>query len=495
MGMRSPRGRLLVAVVAAIVPLLGAAAFAISAQAATTPKAAGVPVVTGPVTGGKGNTVLVTTGFDLRTVGYQQSEFFLSGTARSFLPQGTLGTNGRWRVTPASAAPYTTRIVVDRPINPARFNGTVYVEWLNVSSGFDVAPDWIMAHNELIRDGFAWIGVSAQALGLNATKAVDPVRYAALAHPGDSFAYDIYTQTGRAVRAAAAKILGGLRPRTVLAEGESQSAFRLTTYIDAIQPTARVYDGFLVHSRASGGAGLSQAPQPNVFVPAVVHFRTDLRVPVLALETETDVITLNYQAARQPDSRGFRDWEVAGTAHADTYFLGTGFTDNGNGAAGLVELNAMLNPPSSSLGFTCAKPLNTGPAHYIVDTAHYALNRWVRAGVPPRRAPRLAVTVTGTTPALVLDANGNAKGGIRTPEVDAPVATLSGLGQTGASFCFLFGTTAPFAAAKLKALYPTHNTFVRRWAAIAVTQTVRGFIRPADTAELITAAAGSTVGN
>lgn len=495
MGMRWPRGRLLVAVVAAIVSLLGAAAFAVGAQAATSARPAGAPVVTGPVTGGKGSPVLVSTGFDLKTAGYEQSEFFLSGTARSFLPKGTLGTDGSWRVTPASAAPYTTRIVVDRPINQARFNGTVYVEWLNVSSGFDVAPDWVMAHNELIRDGFAWVGVSAQALGLNATKAADPVRYAGLAHPGDSFAYDIYTQTGRAVRASAAKILGGLRPRTVLAEGESQSAFRLTTYIDAIQPVAQVYDGFLVHSRASGGAGLSQAPQPNVLVPPVVHFRTDLRVPVLALETETDVITLNYQAARQPDSRGFRDWEVAGTAHADTYFLGTGFTDNGNGAAGLVELNAMLNPPSSSLGFTCAKPLNTGPAHYIVDTAHYALNRWVTAGVPPRRAPRLSVTVTGTTPALVLDGNGNAKGGIRTPQVDAPVAMLSGLGQTGASFCFLFGTTTPFAADKLKALYPTHNAFVRRWAASAITETVRGFIRPADTVELIMAASASTVGN
>src|ERR1019366_6502587 len=104
-----------------------------------------------------------------------------------------------------------------RPADPARFNGTVVVEWLNVSAGGDAAPEWIFSHNELIRDGFAWVGVSAQAAGGAA---------------------------GQAIRDDAAQILGGLRPRAVLAEGESQSAARLTTYIDAIQPLAHEYDGF-----------------------------------------------------------------------------------------------------------------------------------------------------------------------------------------------------------------------------------------------------------
>jgi hypothetical protein len=92
------------------------------------------------------------------------------------------------------------------------------------------------------------------------------------------------------------------------------------------------------------------------------------------------------------------------------------------------------------------------------------------------------------------DANGNVEGGVRTPAVDVPVATLSGLGQSGSSFCFLFGTTVPFSAAKLAALYPTHRRFVVCWAADTIADARAGFIRPADAAELIAAAAKSSIG-
>ncbi len=151
--------------------------------------------------------------------------------------------HGKWTATPAATAPYTTRIVVNRPIDAKKFNGTVVVEWFNVSAGYDGAPDWTAAHNQLIRDGYAWVGVSAQAVGLNATKNADPDRYQALSHPGDSYSYDIFSQTGQAVRKSAGTVLGGLKPKKVLGDGESQSAFRLTTYVNAIHPLVNVYDG------------------------------------------------------------------------------------------------------------------------------------------------------------------------------------------------------------------------------------------------------------
>jgi hypothetical protein len=477
-----------VLVLAAAAPLLLGSVSAVAASAAPV---RGNPAVTGPVSGGNGAIVLQGTSFDLGRVGYTQSEFFVSGTARSYTPAAPLGSDGRWQVTAASTAPYTTRMVVYRPADPARFNGTVIVEWLNVSAGLDVAADWIYDHNELIRDGFAWVGVSAQAAGVAADKAADPVRYAALSHPGDSYSYDIFAQAGQAVRDSAAKVLGGLRPRRVLAEGESQSAFRLTTYIDAIQPLTRVYDGFLVHSRGGGSAPLSQAPQADVPTPPVVLFRPDLGVPVLAVETETDLMVLGYLPDQQADSAGFRLWEVAGTAHADDYISNLGAGDDGSGAAGRAEFESMLSPPAGTPGFTCGTPINTGEGHYVVDAAVYALNRWVTTGIAPARASRLQVTTSSSGPAFVLDANGNVKGGVRTPAVDVPVATLSGLGQSGSSFCFLFGTTVPFSATRLAALYPSHARFVTRWTAATADDVVTGFLRPADAAELITAAAKS----
>ena len=485
--------RAVLAVVASACLFLGL--LGISAPTSGAATAVG-PEVTGPVTGGNGAVVLQGTSFDLGSVGYTQSEFFLSGTATSYTSANSLGSDGRWDVTPASAAPYTTRIVMNRPSNPARFNGTVVVEWLNVSAGLDTAPEWIYTHNELIREGYAWIGVSAQAVGVAATKAADPVRYAPLSHPGDSYSYDIFTQAGQAVRDSAAKILGGLRPRNVLAEGESQSAFRLTTYIDAVQPLARAYDGFLVHSRAGFPAALSQAPQADVPTPAVVEFRTDTDVPVLTVQTETDLMLLGYLTARQPDTARLRFWEVAGTAHADDYVANVGAADTGNGAVSAGELDAMLDPPTGTPAFSCADPINTGPAHYVMDGAQHALRSWVLTGIPPAKTSPLQVTTSSDgTPAFVLDANGNATGGIRTPAVDAPVAALSGLGQTGAAqFCFLFGTTTPFTAAKLAALYPTHAEFVKQWAARTAAAVAAGTIRPADGADLVEAAVRSGIG-
>jgi hypothetical protein len=284
-----------------------------------------------------GTPFLFGTSFDLGQVGYEQSEFFLSGQASSYLPSpGTsLTSDGKWSVAPSTSQAYKTRAVVYRPIDPQKFNGTVIVEWLNVSGGIDDAPDWTLSHNELVRDGFIWVGVSAQRVGVLVNIADDPGRYGPsagnLQYPdSDSFSYDMFSQAGQAIRDHASQMLGGLTPKSVIAMGESQSASRLTTYIDAAAPLAKVYDGYLVHSRGASGAALSQSPEPVVTDPTPTYFRDDLGVPVFFFETETDV---NGAALldRQPDTSLFRLWEVAGSSHFDYYGLAIGPTDIGNG--------------------------------------------------------------------------------------------------------------------------------------------------------------------
>src|SRR3546814_19035331 len=86
-----------------------------------------------------------------------------------------------------------------------------------------------------------------------------------------------------------------------------------------------------------------------------------------------------------------------------------------------------------------------------MQAALRALDRWVRTGEAPPIAERLQVPDSG---ALVLDAHGNARGGVRSPWVDVPTAQLSGLGQDGPGLLRLFGSTQPFDDAKLAALYP-----------------------------------------
>ena len=112
-----------------------------STSTSTSPSLPGV-TVTGPVPVGSPtfNKTLYGTNFDLSKVGYEKSQFFLSGTAHSYVPVQPLTSDGKWKIATGVSAPYKTRIAVYRPINPKKFNGTVVVEWLNVSGGTDDAP-------------------------------------------------------------------------------------------------------------------------------------------------------------------------------------------------------------------------------------------------------------------------------------------------------------------------------------------------------------------
>src|SRR5271154_7076403 len=183
--------------------------------------------------------------FDIGSVGYVAEEFFVSGTASSYGSAAQLSPDGRWSGTPSGAADYTTRIVVLTPADRAQFNGTVLVEWLNVSGGIDAPAVWMMAHREIVRAGYAYVAVSAQRVGVEggasmlgadmSLKSQNPTRYASLSHPGDAFAYDIYSQVGGLIKNAERNdVLDEMNVQHVVALGESQSAMFLTTYVNAV---------------------------------------------------------------------------------------------------------------------------------------------------------------------------------------------------------------------------------------------------------------------
>jgi hypothetical protein len=446
------------------------------------------------VSGGSGIDLPGTTTFNLRTVGYEQSEYFVSGTARSYFSSSALTSDGRWRVTPAQSASYKSRVVVYRPIDPKRFDGTVVVEWLNVSGGADAGAAWLTDHVQMIRSGMVYVGVSAQAVGVNQLKSTDTTRYGTLNHPGDSYSYSIYEQAGAAIRRSASTVLGGLKPRRLLALGESQSAIRLVTYIDALGRQSRgIYNGYFVYSSAASGAPLSQAPQSEVGTSQPTLIRTDLRVPVMMFETETDLVVGGYRTARQAPTRFIREWEIAGTAHYDSYGLVESMADTGNGPADVKTFDTMIHPVSSNSGgqITCASPFNAGAHTYELRAAVVALNQWVSVGKAPPQSPRLDLASATT---FVTDQNGEAIGGVRTPQVVAPIAVISGLPAAGGGFCFLFGKTMPFSDAKLVYLYPTHAAFVRQWDRAVVNDFTAGYILRADATMLRRVAQDSDIG-
>src|SRR6201993_1178231 len=210
-------------------------------------------------------------GYSLETVGYAEQEFLVEGVARSFALPSDGAADGRWSVREDAEAPYVTRIIVRRPVDPAAFSGTVAVEWNNVSAGMDVSPDWSLLQRELTGRGHIWVGVSAQKAGIDGggmtegihLKLLAPDRYGLLKHPGDAWSFDIFSQGGALLRSPSAAALGVPVAERLIALGESQSAFFLVTYINAIDPEAQVFDGFFVHGRGANGPDLGGAWMPG----------------------------------------------------------------------------------------------------------------------------------------------------------------------------------------------------------------------------------------
>jgi len=438
--------------------------------------------IEGPITGATN----VPMGIDVTRVGYQQSEFFLGNYADAYTSDAPLTSDGRWDGVSVDAATsqvrFKTRLVVARPADPAKFNGTVIVEWLNVTAGSDLPNGWTAAHTEFVRSGAMWVGVSAQLTGVNQAKSFSPARYGSLDHPGDSYSYDIFTKAAKAIRTDR-KVTGGLKPRRLIATGQSQSASRLVTYINAIQPISNAFNGFLVHSRGVTGSALSQSPLTAIAAPSPSLIRDDLDVPVFVVQAEDDVIRSNL-AIRQADTTRFRQWELAGTAHADAYMSNVGFSDLGDGTGATRMFNLMRNPNPPPTG--CSLPMNAGGLSWTLRAAFNHLDAWMRTGTPPPVGPLLQVESTTPT-VLERDGVGNAVGGVRSPQVDTPVATVDGL-NSGPGFCRLFGSTTPLTTAELSTRYGTSENFVNAWSTSLDELVTGGFLLQVDADELLVAA-------
>jgi hypothetical protein len=219
------------------------------------------------------------------------------------------------------------------------------------------------------------------------------------------------------------------------------------------------------------------------------RIREDARVPVLVLQSETDVILLGGGLADQPDSAHIRLWEMAGAAHADTYTVSAGRHDDGTLSP--ERMAELLRPTSNLMIGNTDTPINAGPQqHYVSEAALAHLVGWAEGGEPPPMAPRLEVDAEGT--GFRVDEFGIALGGIRTPWVDVPAAVMSGLGQSGESFAMLFGRTAPFDEVALGALYPGgKEEYLKQFEASLDAAIAAGFILDDDRTEILGVAAAS----
>jgi hypothetical protein len=427
---------------------------------ATRPQAGSVTpaVVTGPIgTAGLHGHPLWDSWYDLGELGYVEQEYFVAGAAQSH-PAG-------------ASAPYTTRIIVRRPAEPAQFNGTVLLDWVNVTAQFENAVDTLESHELFHREGFAYVHVSAQAAGICCVpeltpKLWDPVRYAALAHPGDDYAFDMFSQVAQAIRApAGVDPMGGLHVQRMIAMGQSQSASRLYDYVTEVQAQAGVIDGFLIHS----GGGRTYDPPPAV--------------PVIQLFSEAEV-----SPEPPSDVANYRAWEIAGAAHQNFW---VGYHQVlGQGPRVLVDLpqqpasadedmhqvTANYGEQIDPLQLICIVAGSQFPTRYLVSAALHHLNRWIIDGTLPPAGERFQFDGSGQ---LARDEFGNGLGGIRLPPIEVPAARYV------SDLCVLGGITIPFTDLELQQLYPSHADYFCRMQAATQRSVDEGFLLPEDAAELM----------
>jgi hypothetical protein len=224
-----------------------------------------------------------------------------------------------------------------------------------------------------------------------------------------------------------------------------------------------------------------------------IPFRPDLRVPIMTVITETDLVggwRAGYHSARRPDDEHFRAWEIPGTAHADNYTIRVGFIDNGS--APLDDIVAAYAPTNELMGTRLSYCINFAPQHhYVLQSAIAKLTNWVRTGEPAPTAPPIALT-DADPPELVLDANGLAEGGVRTPWVDVPIARTSGIAPEESAMSFLFGSGKLFDPATLSTLYPGGlEEYIERFTPSLDRAIESGFVLSADRSEILELAAAT----
>ena len=425
--------------------------------------------VRGPVTGGMRGHPFSLPEADLAARGYVAEEFVLDGTASSFAPApgAELREDGKWDAVVDGSADFRTRMLIVRPRDPTVANGTAVVHWLNVTAGYEKGT----ADDEELLSGYVWVGVSAQQVGIDGRapdapryagrslpgdplKVWDPERYGSLVHPGDEFSYDMFSQAGAVVRSGA--VTGGIAVDRVVATGPSQSGGRLTTYLNAVHPIAQVYDAFMPTITAAGGTLLQAVPSGvPLFDTTRRHIygrhRDDLDVPVFVVNSEQE--TVAFGPTRRSDSDRYRFWEVTGTPHT----------------------LPQAPPPEPHPEGRVDNLLSYRP---VLSAAYGATHRWLVEGTEPPRFSPIELAADGT---IVRDEHGNALGGVRLPELAAPIAEYHGRDDDRSGLLMIYGWARPFPREELRGMYASRDAYADAYRRGVDELVAAGGLRPAET--------------
>ena len=440
---------------------------------------------------------------DLGKSGYVEEEFSVSGDANiyEYVDDESQSSAVRMR---DEAIPYTSRLLIRRPADAERFNGTLYLEVLNPTAGWDGDPIWQNTHEYMMREGAIYAGLTSKPVALNFLRDKwgrdpypqrDSSRYAKLEMPYFGHDRDMLSESGGAAEICADadgnppgrfSRFGGTIPHRLLAVSapppgpptpiplrSRRQACRGTPLTRRLLPVAG--GSAKKHQQAhTGTEGLPPGDRRNL---------VDVDVPVVRFQTETEVPRSHRLRQHPPEYPLVRIYEMAGGAHVDQATVDVG------GKA----LTRDLGLPSFAAG--CDNPVNPVRIGYVQSATLEIIDQWVRgtAEPPPSRVIDLVDGEDGSME-IARDAAGNALGGVRLPSLAAPLGSYLP-NNTGAGFCFLIGSFVPFEKSEVARLYPERQDYVLQVIDAAGRAVADRFLLEADAQRLRKEAAGAVVGN
>lgn len=439
------------------------------------------------------------TPIDLAALGWVEEEFLISGNASVHDWGSDSGL-----VTLATAAPYGTRLLLRRPADPSRFNGTVVVELLNDARVYDWAFLWALSWQHFVDEGMVWVGISHTPQAIEALKHFDAARYAGLgmANPTPTEAcgqpaatspfeeglqWDAISQAGALLKAdrAGGPLQGFAVQRLFLTSHHGQAG----TYANSLHPQARladgrpVYDGFLLES-ADATLRLRRCGS----APAAGDERQVVRnagVPVIRIVPEGEALAA--AATRRADSDDpadpFRQLEIPAAPRMDRLYF-----EHLPAIADQLQAGQPASNGKWPYDYRCEPDidlLDLPIKRFLVNGAFANLERWASEGTPPPRAERLQIADPGTAAArFVRDEAGNVQGGVRHPYVTVPTARYAG---NSPPRCATIANRQPFGWARLQQLYGSPEAYAAQAAKAVEELEQQRWVTPRDAGRLLDA--------
>ena len=373
---------------------------------------------------------------DLNAVGYNEQEYFISGLANAYKYNNPSNpADDSVSTLQPTPEPYTNRILVRAPKDPAKFSGNVILDLGDDVSGNETPGAWVEGRQRFIGNGDAYVLLSSLPIAIQYLQAFNAQRYAPLSTP--TFAatqqacqagpelgviYDEITAVGKLLKSNGfGGPLPGLNVKRVFLTGYSGSTFTALTWDRVFGINSRLFDGYML-TYGSPRQLLNTCESPETTYSRTTPGLSTVS-PVIQTQTITEpgffkYVGIPFTKGTDSDSptNRFRYYDIAGAAHIDGEII--------RGTPEPADLPAAFNAARTTAyalnacHFSGNTILSAFPDRYPWDAIWANLENWATFGpsyIPPRQGSPLVIdqsTLSGPGPQI---------GGVRSPAVDLPI--------------------------------------------------------------------------